>query len=685
MSGRIPEGPLVTFGDIAGALRQVQVGRGAVVYVHSSLSSMGYVPGGADTVIDAFLDVVGPEGTVCVPTIVYAGRGPRPPFDVACSPSEVGRITETLRLRPEARRSDNPTHSVAAIGRQAEEITGGHAGGEGRPSPWGELAFGHESPWQRFYDLDAICVLLGVDWEVNTMFHYIQSRFIEPYWSEFAKAPPYPYFDRTPMGRELEAAGVVRTCALGSATVTAVSSRPMVDRSIAALHRDPARFFADGERAGYVRWFRGIPAGRRRLRAGAARLPITLPPEVTGNAEVLEPLHVRALALRLEETTAAIVVCDLRRLDRDWVDEARRLVEERTGISAGRVMIACTNNHAGPDLDATSEAAERLRSHVVERTAEAVSAARGRLREARTGAASATLTGIARNRRLLCGNGTVLTLRREVPSSWLPLRGVEFEDGPVDRELTVLRIEDLDGELIALLTAVGCHNDTRGSDPPAGISGDFLGHAMLTLERLHPGCTALVAFGAGGDVDFDFLPHLNRSRARGGHLFQRIGRLLTAQIATAAECADMDDRGRLEVRSECVSLPVQAVSRSDSSHAEQRAAVVQAIRIGGITVIGVPGKPFAQTALSVRADHPREQPIIAGLANGDFGYLPPPAAYAPSACDVDPHASSRCDQRAEPRIRQAIGRLLADFGEECPRATSSSTAAVLPQARRRRD
>ncbi len=658
MSGRIPDGPVVTFQEIAGALRQVQVRRGAVVYVHSSLSSMGYVHGGADTVIDAFLEAVGPEGTLCVPTIVYAGQGPRPPFDVAGSPSEVGRITETLRLRPEARRSDNPTHSVAAIGRHADEITAGHGGGEGRPSPWGELAFGHESPWQRFYDLDAVCVLLGVDWEVNTMFHYIQSRFIEPYWSEFASAPPYPYFDRTPMGRELEAAGLVRTCALGSATVTAVNSRPMVDRSIAALHRDPARFFADGERSDYVRWYRGIPARRRRLWAGAARLPIALASEVAGTADVLEPLHVRALALRFEERTAANVVCDLRRLDRESVREARRLVEERTGIPSGGVMIACTDNHAGPDTDATSDAAERLRSHVVERIVEAVDAARGCMREARTGAASATLDGIARNRRLLCGDGTVLTLRRSVPSSWLPLRGVEFEDGPVDRDLTVLRIEGLGGEPIALLTAVGCHNDTRGSHPPAGISADFFGFAMLTLERMHPGCTALIAFGAGGDVDFDFLPHLNRSRARGGHLFQRIGRLLAAQIAAAAERAAVEDGGRLEIRSECLRLPVRAEHRPESSHTGHEAAEVQAIRIGDLTVIGVPGELFARTALDIRTDHPRDRTIIAGLANGDLGYLPPPDAYEQGGYEVEPHARSRVDRRAEPMIRQAIGRLL---------------------------
>ena len=664
MSGRIPDGPVVTFQEIAGALRQVQVGRGAVVYVHSSLSSMGYVQGGADTVIDAFLDVVGPEGTFCVPTIVYAGRGPRPPFDVAGSPSEVGRITETLRLRAEARRSDNPTHSVAAIGRQAVEITAGHADGEGRPSPWGELAFGHESPWQRFYDMDAVCVLLGVDWEVNTMFHYIQSRFIEPYWREFAAPPPYPYFDRTPMGRELKAAGIVRTCALGSATVTAVNSRPMVDRSIAALHRDPARFFADGERNDYVRWYRGIPARRRRLWAGAARLPIALASEVAGTADVLEPLHVRALALRFEERTAAIVVCDLRRLDRESVREARRLVEERTGIPSGGVMIACTDNHAGPDTDV------QLRRNVIERIAEAVDAARGRMREARTGAASATLEGIARNRRLLRSDGTVLTLRRSVPSSWLPLRGVEFEDGPVDRDLTVLRIEDLDGEPIALLTAVGCHNDTRGSYPPVGTSGDFLGHAMLILERHHPGCMALIAFGAGGDVDFDFLPHLNRPRSRAGHPFQRFGRMLAAQIAIAAERADVDDRGCLDVRSECIRLPMRPEFHSPSSR--DATAEIQAIRTGPITVIGVPGELFAQTALDIRVAHPDERTIIAGLANGDLGYLPPCAAYAQGGYEVEPNTRSQFDRRAELKIEQAIGRLLAAGGDDSARCRGSA-------------
>ena len=107
--GRIPDGPRVTLKDIVSALQQLNIARGNVVYMHSSLSSMGHVEGGADTVIDAFFHVLGAEGTFCVPTIVYTVQGPRPPFDVEQSPSEVGRITETLRLRPDAHRSINPS------------------------------------------------------------------------------------------------------------------------------------------------------------------------------------------------------------------------------------------------------------------------------------------------------------------------------------------------------------------------------------------------------------------------------------------------------------------------------------------------------------------------------------------------------------------------------------------------
>ena len=93
-------------------------------------------------------------------------------------------------------------------------------------------------------------------------------------------------------------------------------------------------------------------------------------------------------------------------------------------------------------------------------------------------------------------------------------------------------------------------------------------------------------------------------------------------------------------------------------HTGHEAAEVQAIGIGDLTVIGVPGELFARTALDLRADHPRHRTIIAGLANGDLDYLPPPDAYEQGGYEVERHARSRVDRRAEPLVRQAIGRLL---------------------------
>ena len=55
--------------SIATDLGRLGIARGDVVFLHSSLRSLGWVAGGAEAVIDAFLDVLGPEGLLAVPTL----------------------------------------------------------------------------------------------------------------------------------------------------------------------------------------------------------------------------------------------------------------------------------------------------------------------------------------------------------------------------------------------------------------------------------------------------------------------------------------------------------------------------------------------------------------------------------------------------------------------------------------
>src|SRR3712207_4214212 len=101
--------------DIRTALGSLGLGQGDTVLVHSALSSLGQVEGGAKGLVQALLDLLGPAGTLVVPTLPSVTE----PFDPETSPSTVGRVSEVVRLWPGALRSRHPTHAVSAVGAQA--------------------------------------------------------------------------------------------------------------------------------------------------------------------------------------------------------------------------------------------------------------------------------------------------------------------------------------------------------------------------------------------------------------------------------------------------------------------------------------------------------------------------------------------------------------------------------------
>lgn len=104
---------------------------GDVVLVHSSLSKIGYVEGGADTFIDALIECIGSNGTLLMPTAPTSGYQlnyiqENKLFDVLNTPSKTGIITETFRKRNGVIRSLHPTEPVAAYGPLAFELTKDH-------------------------------------------------------------------------------------------------------------------------------------------------------------------------------------------------------------------------------------------------------------------------------------------------------------------------------------------------------------------------------------------------------------------------------------------------------------------------------------------------------------------------------------------------------------------------------
>lgn len=165
--------------NIEKALKSSGIQKGDTVLFHSSLKSLGWVDGGPTTVINAFCNVVSKNGTVIVPTFCQKD------FDNAYKtwyiekPSDTGCITEALRKMPGALRSNQATHSVAAIGKNADFYTRTHGERGRRPGIYGDTPFSHDSPWQKMYDNNIWVILLGVGFESYTFKHFFEYMLVE--------------------------------------------------------------------------------------------------------------------------------------------------------------------------------------------------------------------------------------------------------------------------------------------------------------------------------------------------------------------------------------------------------------------------------------------------------------------------------------------------------------------------
>lgn len=163
--------------ELCTCMQNLGVRHGGVLLVHSSLSALGYVPGGGRTVIEALQNVVGPTGTLAFPTHTWEwmDAGLRA-FDVNTAKGCVGTIAEIFRRLPDAKRSLHPTHSVAALGPLAVELIKEHE--------LAETPCGMGTPYAKLLDLKGQILLIGCGLEANTAFHTIEALAGLPYLME---------------------------------------------------------------------------------------------------------------------------------------------------------------------------------------------------------------------------------------------------------------------------------------------------------------------------------------------------------------------------------------------------------------------------------------------------------------------------------------------------------------------
>jgi aminoglycoside 3-N-acetyltransferase len=246
----------VTVPDVVTALRSVGVVDNEVVIVHSSLSRLGWVVGGALTVVHGLLEAVGPGGTIVMPAQTGIGdpaawenppvpehwwptiREHWPAFDPQATPLRgMGAVVECFRRLPDVRHSGHPAVGFVARGAQAEAIVHGHQL---------ESSLDDSSPLGHLYRVDARVVLIGVGHANNTSLHLAEHRADYPSKQTKNEGAPllvdgvrrwiiYEDLDRDDGDLEalgaafVESGGDQREAPLGIGAVTSCNMRDIVD------------------------------------------------------------------------------------------------------------------------------------------------------------------------------------------------------------------------------------------------------------------------------------------------------------------------------------------------------------------------------------------------------------------------------------------------------------------------
>ena len=174
--------------DLRTGWRQAGVEPGMHVIIHSALSSIGRVRGGAATVVSSLRRAVGPEGTLVTPSFTPQVADPDPlvrglpdesvrvrrdqvPLFTPQMSSPMGAVAEALRLTPGAVRSWHPQVSVAALGACAGDIVAS------QPL---QFAVGRGSPFERLRHVGGWILLVGVGHNRNSFLHHAESLIDRP-------------------------------------------------------------------------------------------------------------------------------------------------------------------------------------------------------------------------------------------------------------------------------------------------------------------------------------------------------------------------------------------------------------------------------------------------------------------------------------------------------------------------
>lgn len=180
-----------TASDIVGIMRDMGLKPGDTLVVHCAMNNFYNYRGTAQELIDAILEYIGSEGTLCMPAYPYDKNNEKVVFDVRTDKTAAGFLAETFRKNPGVKRSLNKLHSVCAKGKNADYIISEHH--------LSVTCFDEHSPYYKIAELGGKSFSLGLSkYYIGTIGHVCESLLfneLQFFKDKFSQPVTFRYID----------------------------------------------------------------------------------------------------------------------------------------------------------------------------------------------------------------------------------------------------------------------------------------------------------------------------------------------------------------------------------------------------------------------------------------------------------------------------------------------------------
>jgi len=397
-----------------------------------------------------------------------------------------------------------------------------------------------------------------------------------------------------------------------------------------------------------------------------------LPPPA---AHVHDELHVRCLVLDDATTMLAFIIVDNIGLNRDLIDEAKRVIQEESNIPRENLLVSATHTHSSISAEGVGEKRRQFdnvepfdeyQKFLIRRMADGVRIAINNLESARIGWGVGSVPEHVFVRRWRMKPGT------PIPNPFGGQDSVKMNPGrdpkllepagKPDPDVSFISVQSIEGKPIALLANYSLHY--VGGNPRDHISADYFGvftdriQELLKADRLEPPFVGIMTNGTSGDVNnINFgAPGVRKApyaqmKLVAEDVAREVFRVYNSVeyhnwVPLRAAEVELELQVRkppaqwLERARTLIARPdtVKPIHRHEVTYAHRILQfeetwpdnidiVLQTFRIGDLGVTAIPFEVFAEIGLEIKSKSQLQPTFTIEQANGSYGYLPTPEQH----------------------------------------------------------